>query len=86
MKVILFESAISELKKMDNSLKDLFIKHIEKLKEFPPKKHLKFGIPWHVEKVTKQARLIYQTDADALHIQHCFATHKEYEKWFKSYS
>ena len=85
MKVILFETAQNELRQMDNSVKKSFIKHIEKLQAMPPGRHLRFGIPWHVEEVTKQARLIYKIEDECLYIQHCFATHKEYEKWYKTY-
>jgi len=51
----------------------------------PPRRHLRFGIPYHVEDVTKQARLVYDIRKDTLYVVHCFATHKEYEKWYKSF-
>jgi hypothetical protein len=46
---------------------------------------MKYGIPYHVEKVTKQARIIYDIREDMIYIIHCFGNHKEYERWYKSY-
>ncbi|VVB99261.1 Uncharacterised protein [uncultured archaeon] len=46
---------------------------------------MKCGLPYLVEEVTKQARIIYQAESDKLFIFRCFANHKEYEKWYKSY-
>jgi hypothetical protein len=39
----------------------------------------------HVEKVTKQARIIYDIKEDRTYILHCFTSHKEYEHWYSSY-
>jgi phage-related protein len=40
----------------------------------------------HMEKnVTKQARIIYNVKGDQTYILHCFKSHKEYERWYKSY-
>jgi len=53
--------------------------------QMPPRRHLRFGLPFNVEDVTKQARLVYEIEEDNFYVLHCFATHKEYEKWFNSY-
>ncbi len=58
---------------------------MEKLSQFPPRRHLKAGVPLYVEEVTKQARLIYDIEKETLYVVRCFATHKEYEKWYKSF-
>ncbi len=78
---------MDDLSKMEKSLQAFFVKHVDKIASMPPRRHLKFGVPHHVEDVTKQARLVYDFDLEngALFIMRCFATHKEYEKWYKSY-
>jgi hypothetical protein len=55
------------------------------MQEAPPRKHMKHGIPCHVEKVARQARIVYNIKGTQIYILHCFATHKEYERWYKSY-
>jgi mRNA-degrading endonuclease RelE of RelBE toxin-antitoxin system len=85
MEVRVSEKAKKDLEAMPKILRGSFIAHLEKIQEIPPRKHMKYGIPCHVEKVTKQARLIYQIDADKLFILLCFSSHKEYERWYRSY-
>ena len=68
-----------------SQLQEFFKNHLEKLVQMPPRRHLRFGIPFHVENVTKQARLVYEIEGGDLVVLHCFATHKDYEKWFKSF-
>ena len=85
MKIFLSEKAEKELDEMDQSLRSLFIKHAEKIASMPPRKHLRFGLPFNVEKVTKQARIIYDIEKNICYILHCFSTHKEYERWYKSF-
>jgi len=83
---ILFDpKAEKELDKMNSDLRLIFIQHFEKLKEFIPGKHLKFGLPYFVEKVTKQARIVFDAEENIITIIRCFKTHKEYEDWYKSY-
>lgn len=79
------EFALKDLEQMDATLKKFFVKHIEKVASMPPRRHMRFGLPWHVEDVTKQARLIYSEDDEHIEIIRCFSTHKEYEKWYKTY-
>ena len=70
---------------LEQELKSLFIKHLEKMQNASPRKHMKYGIPSHVEKVTKQARMIYNIKRKQIYILHLFSNHKEYERWYKSY-
>jgi len=77
--------ALMDLEDMDNSLKKFFVKHIEKIANMPPRRHMRFGLPWYKEEVTKQARLVYDEDEQTLRIIRCFALHKEYEKWYKTF-
>ena len=86
MKARLSEKAKEELKQIDKTLQTYFIKHMEKLERMPPRRHMKHGLP-QVEDVTESARMPYEVDesAETIWILHCFATHKEYEKWFRSY-
>ena len=61
------------------------IKHAEKVASTPSRRHLKFGIPFNVEKVTKQARIICNIEKKTCYMLHCFENHKEYERWYKSF-
>ena len=79
------EKAADDLSKVDHGLAELFYRHFEKTCAMPPRRHLRFGLPFNVEEVTKQARFVYQTEGGLLIVLRCFATHKEYERWFKSF-
>ena len=59
MELIFSDSARREMVDLEQELKSLFIRHLEKMQKAPPRKHMKYGIPCHVEKVTKQARIVY---------------------------
>jgi len=85
MEAFLSEKAKKQLKDMPADLRGYFIKHMEKIQEIPPRKHMKYGIPCHVEKITKTARLIYQIEEDRIYVLQCFSDHKEYEKWYRAY-
>lgn len=85
MKVIFSENSEKQLDKMESNLRLLFVKHAGKIKENPPKRHLRFGLPFNVENITKQARMVLKVDEEAIFVIRCFATHKEYEKWYKSF-
>jgi mRNA-degrading endonuclease RelE of RelBE toxin-antitoxin system len=85
MEVIFSENAEKELDDIDSQLRTLFLKHAEKIKHMPPRRHLRFGLPYNVEDVTKQARLVYYIEEEKLYVLHCFKNHKEYERWYKSF-
>jgi len=87
MKIVFSEKAENELDSADQSLRKLFLKHSEKIVSMPPKRHMKFGLPFNVKEVTKQARIIYQIEGSEgiCYVLHCFKTHKEYERWYKSF-
>lgn len=85
MKIEFSLKAEAQLDSMDNSLRKLFFKHAEKVITLPPKRHLRFGLPFYVEEVTKQARMVYNFEENICIILFCFATHKEYERWYKSF-
>jgi hypothetical protein len=85
MELIFSDSAKQELENLPQDMKAVFLTHLEKIHFRPPRKHMKQGIPCHVEKVTKQARIIYDISEDRTYILHCFTSHKEYEHWYNSY-
>jgi len=85
MQLVFSDSAKRELENLPQELIALFLKHLDKMQETTPRKHMKHGIPCHVEKVTKQARIIYNIEGGDIYILHCFGGHKEYERWFSSY-
>ena len=84
MRVLFSENAEKGLDGMDRELRKLFLKHVEKIQTMPLRRHLRFGMPFNVENVTKQARMVYQIEKDILYILWCFKTHKEYERWYRA--
>ncbi len=85
MEIVFSENAEKELDGMDEQLRALFIKHAEKIMNVPPRRHMRFGLPYNVENVTKQARMVYNIQEEIVYILRCFKIHKEYEKWYKSF-
>ena len=85
MELVFSDTARKELADMSRDMKSVFLVHLEKLHSRPPRKHMKHSIPCHVEKVTKQARIIYDISEHQTYILHCFTNHKEYEHWYSSY-
>jgi phage-related protein len=85
MHLVFSDTAKKELAQLPQDMKAIFLMHLEKIHSPPPSKHRKHGIECHVEKVTKQARIIYDIGEDQTYLLHCFASHKEYEYWYKSY-
>lgn len=85
MEARILETAEKELEKIVNPLNKRFGKHIEKISSNETSRHLEHGLPYFVENVTKQARIIYCLEEETIYVMHCFATHKEYERWFKSF-
>jgi hypothetical protein len=79
------ENAEKAMDEMDQQLRILFFKHLEKIRNMPPRRHMKFGLPFNVEEVTKKARMVHQINDGILYILRCFKTHKEYERWYKSF-
>lgn len=82
MRVAISEKAEKDLDDMEPALRKFFFKHIEKISQMPPRRHMRFGLPYNVEDVTKAARLVYYTENETLFILRCFSRHKEYEKWY----
>ena len=85
MEVTFSEKAESDLDAMDKILQSFFIKHTEKICVIPPRRHLRFGLPFNVENVTKQARMSYAIENNTIYIIRCFAVHKDYERWYLSF-
>jgi hypothetical protein len=85
MRVIFHEDALRDLRSFDKALRQHFARHIEKLSKMPPRRHMKFGLPYHVENITRQARLVYNERGECLYVIRCFGTHKEYERWYVSF-
>ncbi len=85
MEIVFAASAVKEFERLPRDLQILFLSHFEKIQSLPPRRHLKYGIPYHVENVTRQARIIYEIREKILYILHCFEDHKDYEQWYNSY-
>ena len=82
MNLLIKDRAKDDLKKFDKHIQKMFLDHFDKLLGIPPRRHLKHGIPVHTEKITKQARFVYDYQEDTLMVFRCFWTHKEYENWY----
>ena len=85
MAITLSTAAERDMDRIDQYLRKIFYSHFKKVQRMPPRRHLLFGLPFNVEKVTSNARFVYTIDGGTLSVQRCFATHKEYEKWYKSF-
>lgn len=85
MKIEFSDNGRKDFLSLQRPLQIFFKKHFEKLCVMPPRRHLKAGLPYFVGNVTKAARFAYDIQGDTLFIVRFFATHKEYEKWFKSF-
>jgi len=80
--VTLAEQAQREFAALDASVKRAFVRHLVKLETAPPRKHLKGGRGYSVEEAG-QGRIVCQQQGDTLLVLHVFATHKEYESWYR---
>jgi len=85
VKIEFSDSGREDFLNLEQTLQVFFKNHLQKLSKMPPRRHLKFGVPYHVEDVTRQARLVYSVRDETLFVIRCFALHKEYEKWYKSF-
>ena len=82
MEVSWSDESKKDMKAFEKKLQGFFLHHLDKLAKMPPRRHMKHGLPWHVEDVTRQARLVYEEEGNTLNVIRCFATHKEYERWY----
>lgn len=81
------EELISDLKKLDDKTRDQIFSRIQKIvSEDISRKHLKYGLPYFVEKITNSSRLIYKIEEDEklIIIDRFFSKHKNYERWYKN--
>lgn len=85
MEILFSDIAKQEFLQLEKTLQLQFKKAIEKVKENPVRRHLKYGIPSHTINVGKQSRLVYNLVDGKVVILHCFQSHSDYEKWYKSY-
>lgn len=85
MKIEISENAFKDLDDMDKATYSTFRKHLIKISEMPPRRHMRHGVPYSVEEVG-QGRIAYRIDSESetLYIVRCFSDHKEYEKWYNS--
>lgn len=85
MEVFFSQQAEAEFLALEKTLRSFFSTHIEKLLQTTPRRHMRFGMPFYVENITKQARLVYNFEGNRFIVLHCFALHKEYERWYRSF-
>jgi len=72
--------------KQDKLLQIIIYKKILKIsfETFISRKHLMYGQPYFVEKISESSRLVYNISENKLYIIRFFRDHKDYEKWYKS--
>ncbi|MBM3228868.1 hypothetical protein FJZ26_00395 [Candidatus Parvarchaeota archaeon] len=81
--VSVLPAARKEFSALDGSVKEIFRKHLIKLETHPPQHFLKGGKRYAMEEVG-QGRIACEVIGDTISILHFFATHKEYEKWYRN--
>lgn len=84
MQAVFTEKARDDLRRMDGNLVKVFFKHVEKIVILPPRRHMRFGMPFNVDEVGS-GRLVYDYKDDALIMVRCFSNRRDYEKWYKAY-
>lgn len=71
--------------KIDNTIKERVAKKINKIVEFPKKRHLKQGARFFVDEIG-QHRILYRIFDEMKEVRFYFVgNHKEYQKWFRQY-
>jgi mRNA-degrading endonuclease RelE of RelBE toxin-antitoxin system len=82
----LSDIAEKELKKMDSSVRIIFVERIKEIAINPPQSarilHLNDGI-YRVDEIGNEKRLPYMIKGGVLYISHCFDNHRDYDKWWK---
>jgi len=71
METRFYEQAEKDLDGMDDNTYRLFDKHIDKLSRLPPRRHLKFGMPFNVDEAG-QGRIVYNIKNETLYIIRLF--------------
>jgi hypothetical protein len=83
----LSDDAEKELDKMDGSVKTIFLKRIREIAINPPQStrylHLIDGV-YCVDEIGNEKRLPYIIKDGVLYVPHCFSSHQDYDKWWKS--
>ncbi|MEW6294808.1 MAG: hypothetical protein AB1467_00750 [Candidatus Diapherotrites archaeon] len=70
---------------LDNTVKERVAKKIQKILEFPKKRHLGQKAKFFVDEVG-QCRILYRVFDETNEVRFYFVgNHKEYEKWYKQY-
>lgn len=71
--------------KLESQLKERILKKIQKILEFPQKRHLKKGADYFVDQIG-QYRIVYRIFEERKAVKFYFiGNHKDYEKWFKQF-
>ena len=70
---------------LDSAIKERIAKKIQKIIEFPKKRHLSQKAKFFVDEVG-QHRILYRVFNETNEVRFYFVgNHKEYEKWYKAY-
>ena len=70
---------------LDNTIKERVTKKIQKILEYPKKRHLAGGAKYFVDEVS-QYRILYMIFEEKQEVRFFFVgNHKQYEKWFNQF-
>ena len=81
-----FESTwLNCFSQLEKSLQERVAKKVEKIREWPERRHLEKGIPYFVAEVN-QYRIIYRVFELEQQVRFYFIfNHKDYEKWYRDF-
>ncbi len=83
--IFVSDEAREDLTGIDKSVRPLFVKHMVKMEHAPPRRFLHGGAGLAVEDVG-QGRIVCRVEGEAVSVLRLFATHKEYENWYRKRS
>jgi len=88
--IVIYKAAYDEdwakyFNNLDNIVKERIAKKIQKILDFPRKRHLSQKAKFFVDEVG-QFRILYRVFDEINEVRFYFVgSHKEYEKWYKSF-
>ena len=75
------EDAERNLLMLDASTRERILKRIDRMRNEPPGRHMKHGLPYFVEEAG-QYRIVYELEGNLKNI-YFVGDHKSYERWYK---
>jgi len=80
----LIDSFRKDFDNTDKLMQEIIFKKIQHIRdEDISRKHLHFGSPYFISKVTSSSRIVYKIDNQKIIFIRFFKDHKDYERWYK---